>query len=134
MSKFFGTDGIRGVANEGVMTAEVAMKLGMAIGTIFRNGGHRHKVVIGKDTRLSGYLLEPALTSGFIAIGIDVLLVGPMPTPAVAMLTKSLRADIGIVLSASHNPFQYNGFKAFDAQGLKITPQIEEEIERLILS
>jgi phosphoglucosamine mutase len=134
MGQFFGTDGIRGVANEGVMTAEVAMKLGMAIGTICRNGGHRHKVVIGKDTRLSGYLLEPALTSGFIAIGIDVLLVGPMPTPAVAMLTKSLRADIGIVLSASHNPFQYNGFKAFDAQGLKITPQIEEEIERLILS
>jgi len=134
MGKFFGTDGIRGVANEGVMTAEVAMKLGMAIGTIFKNGYHKHKVVIGKDTRLSGYLLEPALTSGFIAVGIDVLLVGPMPTPSVAMLTKSLRADLGIVLSASHNPFQYNGIKAFTAQGLKIDPEVEAEIESLISS
>ena len=134
MGKFFGTDGIRGIANEGVITAETAMKLGMAIGTIFKNGYHKHKVVVGKDTRLSGYLLEPALTSGFIAVGIDVLLVGPLPTPSVAMLTKSLRADLGIVLSASHNPFQYNGIKAFDSQGLKITPEIEAEIESLMLS
>jgi phosphoglucosamine mutase len=134
MGKFFGTDGIRGIANEGVITAEVAMKLGMAIGTIFKNGHHKHKVVVGKDTRLSGYLLEPALTSGFIAVGMDVLLVGPMPTPSVAMLTKSLRADLGIVLSASHNPFQYNGIKAFDARGLKISLEIEKEIEELILS
>jgi phosphoglucosamine mutase len=134
MGKFFGTDGIRGIANQGIITAEIAMKLGMAIGTLFRNGSHKHKVVIGKDTRLSGYLLEPALTSGFIAIGIDVLLVGPMPTPAVAMLTKSLRADIGIVLSASHNPFQYNGIKAFDAMGLKIDTEMEAKIENLMLS
>ncbi|NRA73846.1 MAG: phosphoglucosamine mutase [Rickettsiales bacterium] len=134
MGKFFGTDGIRGIANEGIMTAEVVMKLGMAIGTIFKNGSHKHKVVIGKDTRLSGYLLEPALTSGFIAVGIDVLLVGPMPTPAVAMLTKSLRADLGIVLSASHNPFQYNGIKAFTSQGLKIDSAMEAKIENLMLS
>ena len=134
MGKFFGTAGSRGIANEGVITAETAMKLGMAIGTIFKNGYHKHKVVVGKDTRLSGYLLEPALTSGFIAVGIDVLLVGPLPTPSVAMLTKSLRADLGIVLSASHNPFQYNGIKAFDSQGLKITPEIEAEIESLMLS
>lgn len=134
MGKFFGTDGIRGIANQGIITAEVAMKLGMAIGTIFKNGHHKHKVVIGKDTRLSGYLLEPALTSGCVAIGIDVLLVGPMPTPSVAMLTKSLRADLGIVISASHNPFQYNGIKAFDSQGLKISPEIEARIESLMLS
>ena len=134
MGRFFGTDGIRGVANEGVMTAEVAMKLGMAIGTIFKNGSHKHKVVIGKDTRLSGYLLEPALTSGFIAVGIDVLLVGPMPTASIAMLTKSLRADLGIVLSASHNPFQYNGIKAFTSQGLKIDSEIEAKIESLMIS
>ena len=133
MGRFFGTDGIRGIANEGIMTAEVAMKLGMAIGTIFKNGPHKHKVVIGKDTRLSGYLLEPALTSGFIAVGIDVLLVGPMPTPSVAMLTKSLRADLGIVLSASHNPFQYNGIKVFTSQGLKIDSEIEARIENLML-
>jgi phosphoglucosamine mutase len=134
MTKLFGTDGIRGVANAGFMTAEVAMKLGASIGTIFKNGGSRHRVVIGKDTRLSGYLLEPALTSGFISVGIDVLLVGPMPTPSVSMLTKALRADCGIVISASHNPFEYNGIKIFDAAGLKLAPAIEARVEQLILN
>jgi len=134
MSKksFFGTDGIRGLANQGDITAEVAMKLGAAAGTIFKNGNHRHLVVIGKDTRLSGYLLEPALTSGFIAMGMDVLLVGPMPTPAISMLVKSLRADLGIVISASHNPYQYNGIKIFGRTGSKLDKETEEQIEDLI--
>lgn len=131
--KFFGTDGIRGIANQGNITAEVAMKLGAAAGTVFRNGNHRHLVVIGKDTRLSGYLLEPALTAGFISVGMDVLLVGPMPTPAVSMLTKSLRADLGIMISASHNPYQYNGIKIFDSKGVKLDRETENLIETLIL-
>ena len=133
MKKFFGTDGIRGIANNGIMTAEVTMKFGAAIGTIFRTGHARHKVVIGKDTRLSGYLLESALTAGLISVGVDVLLVGPMPTPSVSMLTKSLRADFGIVISASHNPFQYNGIKVFDSKGLKLDAATEEKIEDLII-
>src|ERR1700691_5145942 len=104
--KFFGTDGIRGAANREPMTAETALRVAMAAGSLFRRGEHRHRVVIGKDTRLSGYMLEPALTAGFIAKGMDVILLGPIPTPAVAMLTKSLRADLGVMISASHNPYQ----------------------------
>ncbi len=130
--KFFGTDGIRGLANYGVMTAETALKLGMAVGTLFKRGNHRHLVVIGKDTRLSGYLLEPALTSGLISVGMDVMLVGPMPTPAIAMLTKSLRADVGIMLSASHNPYHDNGIKIFGPDGLKLSDQTELIIEGLM--
>ena len=127
--KYFGTDGIRGTANEGKMTAEIAMRVGMAAGRHFTRGDHQHRVVIGKDTRLSGYLLEPALTSGFISMGMDVILLGPMPTPAVAMLTRSLRADLGVMLSASHNPFQDNGIKLFDHGGNKLSDEIELEIE-----
>jgi phosphoglucosamine mutase len=104
--KLFGTDGIRGKANTAPITAEVALQVAMATAVQLRRGNHRHKVVIGKDTRLSGYLLEPALTSGFISMGMDVVLVGPMPTPAVALLTRSLRADLGVLISASHNPYQ----------------------------
>lgn len=128
--KYFGTDGIRGTANEGKMTAEIAMRVGMAAGRHFTRGEHQHRVVIGKDTRLSGYLLEPALTSGFISMGMDVVLLGPMPTPAVAMLTRSLRADLGVMLSASHNPFHDNGIKLFDHDGNKLSDEIEMEIER----
>ena len=128
--KYFGTDGIRGKANEGKMTAEIAMRVGMAAGRHFTRGDHQHRVVIGKDTRLSGYLLEPALTSGFISMGMDVVLLGPMPTPAVAMLTRSLRADLGVMLSASHNPFHDNGIKLFDHDGNKLSDEIEMEIER----
>ena len=128
--KYFGTDGIRGKANEGKMTAEIAMRVGMAAGRHFTRGDHKHRVVIGKDTRLSGYLLEPALTSGFISMGMDVVLLGPMPTPAVAMLTRSLRADLGVMLSASHNPFQDNGIKLFGPDGNKLSDEIELEIER----
>ncbi len=128
--KYFGTDGIRGTANEGKMTAEIAMRVGMAAGRHFTRGDHQHRVVIGKDTRLSGYLLEPALTSGFISMGMDVVLLGPMPTPAVAMLTRSLRADLGVMLSASHNPFHDNGIKLFDHDGNKLSDEIEMEIER----
>lgn len=128
--KYFGTDGIRGTANSGAMTAEVAMRVGMAAGAHFVRGDHRHCVVIGKDTRLSGYLLEPALTAGFVAVGMDVILVGPMPTPAVAMLTRSLRADLGVVISASHNPYQDNGIKLFGPDGYKLSDRTESEIER----
>jgi phosphoglucosamine mutase len=127
--KYFGTDGIRGTANIEPMTAEVALKVGMAAGHQFIRGDHRHRVVIGKDTRLSGYLLEPALTAGFIAVGMDVVLVGPMPTPAVAMLTRSLRADLGVVLSASHNPFEDNGIKLFGPDGFKLSDEVEKQIE-----
>ncbi len=128
--KYFGTDGIRGKANEGKMTAEIAMRVGMAAGRHFTCGEHQHRVVIGKDTRLSGYLLEPALTSGFISMGMDVVLLGPLPTPAVAMLTRSLRADLGVMLSASHNPYHDNGIKLFDHDGNKLSDEIELEIER----
>jgi len=128
--KFFGTDGIRGTANREPMTAETALRVGMGAGAYFINGGHRHRVVIGKDTRLSGYLLEPALTAGFISMGMDVFLVGPLPTPAVAMLTRSLRADIGVMISASHNPFRDNGIKLFSADGFKLSDEVEAEIER----
>ena len=111
--KYFGTDGIRGTVNRSCMTAETAMRVGMAAGRYFQRGDHRHRVVVGKDTRLSGYMLEPALVAGFVAVGMDVITVGPMPTPAVAMLTKSMRADLGVMISASHNPYHDNGIKLF---------------------
>jgi phosphoglucosamine mutase len=130
--KLFGTDGIRGTANSKPMTAEIALKVGMAAAAHFTRGDHRHRVVIGKDTRLSGYMLEPALTAGFISMGMDVILVGPMPTPAVAMLTRSLRADIGVVISASHNPYEDNGIKFFGPDGYKLSDQVEAEIEASI--
>lgn len=127
--KLFGTDGIRGVANREPMTATTALALAAAAGGFFRRGVHRHRVVIGKDTRLSGYLLEPALTAGFISMGMDVILVGPLPTPAIAMLTPSLRADLGVMISASHNAFQDNGIKLFGPDGNKLSDEIELEIE-----
>ncbi|WP_096701379.1 phosphoglucosamine mutase [Magnetospirillum sp. 15-1] len=127
--KLFGTDGIRGTANTDPMTAETAMKLGMAAGKHFTRGDHRHVVVIGKDTRLSGYLLEPALTAGFISVGMDVVLLGPLPTPAVAMLTRSMRADLGVMISASHNPYQDNGIKLFGPDGFKLSDEDELTIE-----
>jgi len=127
--KLFGTDGIRGTANSEPMTAETALKVAMAAARRFRRGDYRHLVVIGKDTRLSGYMLEPALTAGFISMGMDVTLLGPMPTPAVAMLTRSLRADLGVMLSASHNPYQDNGIKLFGPDGYKLSDQVEAEIE-----
>ena len=130
--KFFGTDGIRGRANTKNMTAELAITLGMAAGSYFQKNSSHKKVVIAKDTRLSGYLLEPALTAGFIAVGMDVILVGPMPTPAVAMLTSSMRADLGVMLSASHNPHYDNGIKLFNPQGNKLCDKAELEIERLM--
>lgn len=132
MRKYFGTDGIRGTANVEPMTAETALRVGMAAGRIFTRGPHRHAVVIGKDTRLSGYMLEPALTSGFISVGMDVLLVGPMPTPAVAMLTRSLRADLGVMISASHNPYQDNGIKLFGPDGYKLSDEVEASVEALM--
>src|SRR5579884_1422791 len=127
--KLFGTDGVRGTANSEPMTPETALKLAMAVGECFRNGAHKHLVVIGKDTRLSGYMLEPALTAGFITMGMDVVLVGPLPTPAIAMLTRSLRADIGVVISASHNPFADNGIKLFGRDGYKLSDELEARIE-----
>lgn len=130
--RYFGTDGIRGLANTHPMTSEIALKVGMAAGTVFRSGTHRHRVVIGKDTRLSGYMLEAALMSGFTSVGMDVFLLGPMPTPAVAMLTRSLRADLGVMLSASHNPSNDNGIKLFDPDGYKLSDDMEKQIEDLI--
>ena len=130
--RLFGTDGIRGTANVAPMTAEIALRLGQAAGVVFTRGDHRHRVVIGKDTRLSGYLIEPALTAGFIGAGMDVVLVGPLPTPAIAMLTRSLRADLGVMISASHNPYQDNGIKLFDPDGYKLSDATEMEIEALM--
>ncbi len=131
--QYFGTDGIRGLANTSPMTAEVALKVGMAAGKVLAQaGGHRQRAVIGKDTRLSGYMIENALMSGFTAVGVDVFQLGPMPTPAVAMLTRSLRADIGVMISASHNQFADNGIKLFDANGFKLSDEAELEIEALI--
>jgi len=132
--RLFGTDGIRGKANKYPMTAEVAMKFAMAAGTIFKIDTHRHRVVIAKDTRLSGYLIEPALTAGFISVGIDVILVGPMPTPAVPMLIRSLRADLGVMISASHNPYYDNGLKLFGDNGFKLSDEIENKVQDLMLS
>lgn len=130
--RLFGTDGIRGTANRFPMTAEMALKVGMAAGQMFTRGDHRHTVVIGKDTRLSGYMLEPALAAGFIGMGMDVIMVGPMPTPAVAMMTRSLRADLGVMISASHNAYQDNGIKLFGPDGYKLSDEAEAEIEALI--
>ncbi len=130
--KIFGTDGVRGLANAGALTPEALMKLGMAVGRVFRNGNHRHRVVIGKDTRLSGYMIEPALTAGFAASGMDVFLLGPLPTPAMAMLTRSLRADLGVMISASHNPYHDNGVKFFGPNGYKLSDEKESEIESLM--
>ena len=130
--KYFGTDGIRGRANTAPMTAEIAMKVGMAAGVSFQRGSHRHRVVIGKDTRISGYMLENALVAGFCAAGMDVFLLGPIPTPAVAMLVRSLRADIGVMLSASHNPYHDNGIKLFGPDGYKLSDEIELKIESLL--
>ncbi len=127
--RLFGTDGIRGTANTHPMTAELALKVGLAAAGQFRRGNHRHRVVIGKDTRLSGYMIEPAMTAGFIAGGVDVILVGPMPTPAIAMLTRSLRADLGVMISASHNPYHDNGIKLFGPDGYKLSDEVEQEIE-----
>ena len=127
--KLFGTDGIRGKANQEPMTAETALRVAMAAASLFRRGTHRHRVVIGKDTRLSGYLLEPAMTAGFVAMGMDVILLGPLPTPAVAMLTRSLRADMGVMISASHNPYEDNGIKLFGPDGGKLSDELESEIE-----
>jgi len=130
--RYFGTDGIRGQSNVFPMTPDLAMRVGIAVGTIFRNGAHRHRVVIGKDTRLSGYMLENAMVAGFTAAGLDVFLLGPIPTPGVAMLTRSLRADVGVMISASHNPFEDNGIKLFGPDGYKLSDEIEGQIEDLL--
>ena len=132
MRKYFGTDGIRGLVNGGKLTPDLAMRVGMAAGLRFVNGDHRNRVVIGKDTRRSGYMIESALTAGFTAVGMDVYLLGPMPTPAVAMLTRSLRADLGVMISASHNPFEDNGLKLFRPDGYKLSDAVEAEIEDLM--
>ena len=128
----FGTDGVRGLANAGALTPDGLMRLGMAVGRAFRNGSHRHRVVIGKDTRLSGYMIEPALTAGFAASGMDVFLLGPLPTPAMAMLTRSLRADLGVMISASHNLYHDNGVKFFGPDGFKLSDEMEAHIEALM--
>jgi phosphoglucosamine mutase len=128
--KFFGTDGIRGLTNSDPMTAQMALCVGMAAGAHFLRGDHRHRVVIGKDTRLSGYMMESAMVAGFTSVGMDVVLLGPMPTPAVAMLTRSMRADLGVMISASHNPFDDNGIKLFGPDGYKLSDEDEREIER----
>lgn len=127
--KYFGTDGIRGTANKTPMTAETALRVGMAAGRVFTRGEHRHRVVIGKDTRLSGYMLEPALVAGFTSVGMDVFQFGPLPTPAVSMLTRSLRADLGVMISASHNSYEDNGIKLFGPDGYKLSDDMEREIE-----
>ncbi|MGI8705165.1 MAG: phosphoglucosamine mutase [Sphingomicrobium sp.] len=128
--KFFGTDGIRGLTNSEPMTAETALRVGQAAGAHFLRGDHRHRVVIGKDTRLSGYMMESAMVAGFTSVGMDVVLLGPMPTPAVAMLTTSMRADLGVMISASHNPFADNGIKLFGPDGYKLSDEDERAIER----
>ena len=130
--KYFGTDGIRGRVNGEKMNAETALRLGMAAGQYFRRGEHRHRVVIGKDTRLSGYMIEPALVAGFTSMGMDVFLFGPIPTPAVAFLARSLRADLGVMISASHNAFEDNGIKLFGPDGFKLSDAIEQKIEQLM--
>ena len=129
--RYFGTDGIRGLANQ-VITPELALKVGQAAGIIFRNGDHRHRVLIGKDTRLSGYMIETALVAGFTSVGMDVLLTGPIPTPAVGALARSMRADLGVMISASHNPFDDNGIKLFGPDGFKLSDKVEAEIEALL--
>ena len=132
MGKYFGTDGIRGKANDEPMTPQTVLRVGMAAGSHFTNGSHTHNVVIGKDTRLSGYMIEPALTAGFISVGMDVILIGPLPTPGVAILTRSLRADLGVMISASHNPHEDNGIKLFGPDGYKLSDDVEAAIEARI--
>src|SRR5260370_30972051 len=130
--KFFGTDGIRGTTNLEPMTAETALRVGQAAGAHFLRGEHRHRVVIGKDTRLSGYMMESAMVAGFTSVGMDVGLLGPMPTPAGAMLTRSMRAGLGVMISASHNLFEDNGIKLFGPQGFKLSDDVERQIEALV--
>jgi len=130
----FGTDGVRGRANTSPMTAEMAMRIGMAAGQVFRRGAHRNRAVIGKDTRLSGYMLEQALTAGFLSVGVDVFLLGPIPTPAVGFLTRSMRADVGVMISASHNPYEDNGIKLFGPDGFKLSDAVESRIQALVMS
>ncbi|WP_041685986.1 phosphoglucosamine mutase [Erythrobacter litoralis] len=132
--KFFGTDGIRGETNTGNMTPEIAMRVAQAAGEYFRRGDHRHRVVIGKDTRLSGYMMEAALVAGFTSVGMDVIQTGPLPTPAVALLTKEMRADLGVMISASHNPYRDNGIKLFGPDGFKLSDETELAIEQGIVS
>src|SRR5882762_5240221 len=138
--KIFGTDGVRGTANIEPVTAETALRLGRAAGHVFKNiapqsrDRGRHKIVIGKDTRLSGYMLENAISSGILAMGVDVLFIGPLPTPGVAYVTRSLRADAGIVITASHNPYDDNGIKFFGGDGYKLADDIEDRIEKLVFS
>ena len=134
MLRLFGTDGVRGVANVEPMTSETALKLGRAAAYLFKSRQGRHQIVIGKDTRLSGYMLESALTSGICSMGVDVLLVGPLPTPAIAFLTRSLRADGGVMISASHNAYQDNGIKFFSKEGMKLPTELEQRMETLILT
>jgi len=134
MKKLFGTDGVRGVANQDPMTSEMAMRIGRAAAHVFRDSSRRHRIVIGKDTRLSGYMIESALTSGLCSMGIDVLLIGPVPTPGIAFLTRSLRADAGVVISASHNPYEDNGIKFFGRDGFKLPDELEKKMEDLIFS
>lgn len=131
--RLFGTDGVRGTANVEPMTSETVMRLGRAVAHVCKRSQRRHRIIIGKDTRLSGYMLESALTSGICSMGVDVLLVGPLPTPGIAFLTRSMRADAGVVISASHNPFQDNGIKFFAGTGFKLPDDVESEIERLVL-
>ena len=130
----FGTDGVRGRSNSWPMTAEIAMRIGMAAGQVFNRGGHRHRVVVGKDTRLSGYMIEQALTAGFVSVGMDVLVLGPLPTPAVGFLTRSMRADVGVMISASHNAYEDNGIKLFGPDGFKLSDAVEMQIEALVAS
>ncbi len=134
MRKLFGTDGVRGTANQDPMTSEMALRIGRAAAHVFRDSSRRHRIVIGKDTRLSGYMIESALTAGICSMGVDVLLVGPVPTPGIAFLTRSLRADAGVVISASHNPYEDNGIKFFGRDGFKLADEVEEKMERLIFS
>ena len=130
--KFFGTDGIRGRTNQGMITAATAMRVGQAAGTHFLRGDHRHRVVIGKDTRLSGYMMESALVAGFTSVGMDVIMTGPLPTPAIALLTREMRADLGVMISASHNPYEDNGIKLFGPDGFKLSDEDELAIEALL--
>ncbi len=133
MGKLFGTDGIRGLANQYPMTPEIALRVGRACGYIFRDGQKRHKILVGKDTRISGYIIESAITAGICSMGVDCVLTGPIPTPGIAFLTQSIRADAGIVISASHNPFYDNGIKIFGRDGFKLSDEVEDRIEELIL-
>ena len=134
MRKLFGTDGVRGVANSYPMTTEIAMQLGRAIAFLVKKESRKHHIVIGKDTRLSGYMIENALAAGICSMGVDVQLVGPLPTPGIAFITTSMRADAGVVISASHNPFQDNGIKIFSRTGFKLPDQLEADIEDIIFS